>query len=230
MNREQNSGNKVLRPAEAAQRAGRHPGLRGTSAKVLHLLALLVTLGFGTALLGATTSVPAQSQQTQKQPLGGDFELTDTEGKAFRLAAQRGKIVLIYFGYTGCPDACPTDMLLFRDALSRLGSRKDSVLPIFISVDPARDTPEHLAAYAKAFSPAIRALTGSERQLRRVAKAYGSYFNYVNRTPGSTTYTVDHSVNMYVVNGTGKLVSVIPFGTPVDDVVRRIEQMLDKPG
>ena len=61
-----------------------------------------------------------------------------------------------------------------RDVLSRLGSRKDSVLPVFISVDPARDTPEHLAAYAKAFSPAIRALTGSERQLRRVAKAYGA--------------------------------------------------------
>jgi len=165
-----------------------------------------------------------------RQALGGDFELTDTEGKAFRLAAQRGKIVLIYFGYTGCPDACPTDMLLFRDVLSRLGSRKDSVLPVFISVDPARDTPEHLAAYANAFSPAIRALTGSERQLRRMAKAYGAHFNYVNRTPSSTTYTVDHSVNMYVVNRAGKLVSVIPFGTPVDDVVRRIERMLDKPG
>lgn len=162
--------------------------------------------------------------------LGGDFELTDTEGKAFRLATQRGKIVLIYFGYTGCPDACPTDMLLFRDVLSRLGNRKGSVLPVFISVDPARDTPEHLAAYANAFSPAIRALTGSERQLRRVAKAYGAHFNYVNRTPGSTTYTVDHSVSMYVVNGAGKLVSAIPFGTPADEVVRRIERMLEKPG
>lgn len=171
-----------------------------------------------------------QAVKPVKQALGGDFELADTEGKAFRLVAQRGNIVLIYFGYTGCPDACPTDMLLFRDLLSRLGSRKDSVLPVFISVDPTRDTPEHLAAYAKAFSPAIRAVTGSERQLRRVAKAYGAHFNYVNRTPGSTTYTVDHSVNMYVVNGAGKLVSVIPFGTPVGDVVRRIERMLENPG
>jgi cytochrome oxidase Cu insertion factor (SCO1/SenC/PrrC family) len=79
------------------------------------------------------------SQQKKSTALGGDFELLDTDGRAFKLSSQRGKIVLIYFGYTGCPDACSTDLLLFRDVLSRLGSRKESVRPIFISVDPARD-------------------------------------------------------------------------------------------
>lgn len=186
-------------------------------------------------LLLVATTVRAHSQthetsRQETQALGGDFELVDTNGRAFKLSSLRGKIVLIYFGYTGCPDACPTDLLLFRDVLTRLGNRKASVQPIFISVDPARDKPEHLAAYSSAFSPAIRALTGSERKLRQVAKAYGSHFNYVGRTPGSTTYTVDHSVNIYVVNGEGKLVSVIPFGTPVEEVVRRIEGMLDKSG
>lgn len=176
------------------------------------------------------TSAPALAQQKKDTPLGGDFELLDTDGRKFRLNSQRGKVVLIYFGYTNCPDACPTDLLLFREVLSRLGNRKALVQPVFISVDPARDTPEYLAAYTNAFSPAIRAVTGSEWQLRRVAKAYGSYFSYVGRTPGSTTYSVDHSVNIYVVNGKGRLVSVIPFGTPIDDVVRRIERILDKPG
>lgn len=172
----------------------------------------------------------AQTLPQKGQALGGDFELVDTNGQAFKLSSLRGKVVLIYFGYTGCPDACPTDLMLFRDVLARLGSRKELVQPIFISVDPGRDTPRQLAAYASSFSPAILALTGSEQKLRRVAKAYGSHFDYVGRTPGSTTYSVDHSVNIYVVNGQGKLVSVIPYGTPIDEVVRRIEGLLDNSG
>jgi len=194
-------------------------------------LARMICMGM---LLIASTAMyaKAESHKLPQKPraLGGDFELVDTNGQSFNLASLRGKVVLIYFGYTGCPDACPTDLLLFRDVLARLGSRKDKVQPIFISVDPARDTPTQLAAYAGTFSTAILALTGSERKLRQVAKAYGSYFDYVGRKPGSTTYTVDHSVNIYVVNGRGKLVSVIPYGTPLEEVVRRIGGMLDQSG
>ena len=223
MGQTQSTGNAVLRQAVT-----QFVGVK----RVLIALGLLIC---GVALLLAAPTVRAHSQthETARQEtraLGGDFELVDTNGQAFKLGSLRGKIVLIYFGYTGCPDACPTDLMLFRDVLARLGSRKDQVQPIFISVDPARDTPRHLAAYASTFSPAILALTGSERKLRQVAKAYGSHFDYVGRTPGSTTYTVDHSVNIYVVNGQGKLVSVIPYGTPVQEVVRRIEGMLDKSG
>lgn len=191
------------------------------------LLASLVWLIAGTLLVTVTTATPALSQQKSGKPLGGDFQLLDTEGRAFKLNSLRGKIVLIYFGYTGCPDACPTDLLLYRDVLARLGSRQSSVQPIFISVDPTRDTPQHLAEYTKAFSPAIKALTGDEAQLRRIAKAYGAHFDYVGRTLGSTTYTVDHSVNIYVVDGRGRLVSLIPFGTPAAEVVRRLEGMLN---
>lgn len=210
---------------------GRARIIAGVS-RLLPLLALTICMSillFGVPTVHAHSKAHEASRQ-EVRGLGGEFELIDTDGRAFKLSSLRGKIVLIYFGYTGCPDACPTDLLLFRDLLERLGSRNESVQPIFISVDPARDTPKHLAAYASAFSPAIRALTGSERKLRQVAKAYGSYFNYVGRTPGSTTYTVDHSVNIYVVNGGGKLVGVIPFGTPLDEVVQRITGMLDKSG
>ncbi len=195
---------------------------------------LILTISMSILLFGVPTahahSPTHQASRQEARGLGGEFELIDTDGRAFKLSSLRGKIVLIYFGYTGCSDACPTDLLLFRDLLERLGNRKHSVQPIFISVDPARDTPKHLATYTSAFSPAIRALTGSERKLRQVAKAYGSYINFVGRTPGSTTYTVDHSLNIYVVDGEGKLVSVIPFGTPLDEVVRRIAGMLDKSG
>lgn len=189
----------------------------------------LLALYFSVALpLGAAWAGTNSPTKTARQ-LGGEFELLDTDGKPFKLGSLRGKVVLIYFGYTGCPDACPTDMILFRDLLERLSSKSGQVQPLFISVDPLRDTPEQLNAYTAAFSPAIRALSGSERKLRQVAKAYGSHFTYVGRAPGSTVYTVDHSVNIYVVNRQGKLVGVIPFGTPLDDVVRRIEGILDKP-
>lgn len=226
MRRNQLASTDIPQPS-APERFARHTSASPRAWR----MPLSVILQFcGAVLLCAMTSVPAAAQQKNDTALGGDFELLDTDGRKFKLSSQRGKIVLIYFGYTSCPDACPTDLLLFRDVLSRLGSRKALVQPIFISVDPARDKPEYLASYTNVFSPAILALTGSERQLRRVAKAYGSYFSYVARSPGSTTYSVDHSVNIYVVDAKGSLVSVIPFGTPVDDVVRRIEGILDKPG
>ena len=219
----------------SSSRAGSSPVRSSFVASVTRILALLApTISMSVLLLGVPTvhalSQTHEASRQETRALGGEFELVDTDGRAFKLSSLRGKIVLIYFGYTGCPDACPTDLLLFREVLERLGNRKESVQPIFISVDPARDTPKHLAAYASAFSPAIRALTGSERELRQVAKAYGSYFNYIGRTPDSTTYTVDHSVNIYVVDGGGKLVGVIPFGTPLDVVVRRIKGLLDKSG
>lgn len=209
----------------------RNPPLRaalpGTRFRAGRLLLVLLALIFGVALPGVESSALASQKATKT--LGGDFELLDTEGKAFKLSSLRGKVVLVYFGYTGCPDACPTDMMLFKDVLERLGGRREMVQPLFISVDPGRDKPEHLVAYVDAFSPAIRALTGTERNLRKVAKAYGAHFSYVGRTPNSTTYTVDHSVSVYVVNRKGRLVGAIPFGTPLDEVIRRIEGVLDQP-
>lgn len=157
---------------------------------------------------------------------GGDFELDDARGGRFRLSAQRGKAVLIYFGYTGCPDACPTELLVFRDLLAQLGPRARRLVPVFISVDPARDAPRQLADYAAAFSPRIVPLSGKESGLRKVARAYGAHFRYVDRKPGSANYGVDHTTSLFLVDPQGKLVGVIPFGTPPAEVRRRVEAVL----
>ena len=182
------------------------------------------------ALLALVAPVRASSATLAKggqgAALGGEIVLMETNGKAFRLSSQRGKVVLIYFGYTSCPDVCPTDMLQFRDVLSLLGERAKRVQPVFISLDPERDTPQHLADYAAAFSPAILPLTGSEAQLHRVAKTYGTQFHYIGRTVGSKSYTVDHTANLYVVDATGKLVRIIPYGTPTVDLVRAITPLI----
>lgn len=178
--------------------------------------------------LAAAAHAPAAPVTTRQQSaFGGDFALKDTLGNAFRLSSQRGKVVLIYFGYTSCPDVCPTDMQQFHDILARLGEKSGRVLPIFISLDPGRDTPQRLAEYAAAFSPAILPLTGSEAELRRVAKAYGTHFIYIGRSARSTTYTVDHSANLYVVDTAGKLVRIVPYGTPTADVVKVIAPLIE---
>lgn len=173
----------------------------------------------------AQASTPNSARQ--QAALGGDFVLKDTRGNTFRLDSQRGKLVLIYFGYTGCPDVCPTDLLQLRDVVSLLGERAARVLPVFISLDPARDTAQQLADYAAAFSPAIVPLTGSEAQLRRIAKAYGAHFRYIGRTPGSANYTVDHPANLYVVDTAGKLARIVPYGTPTAEVLKAIAPLLE---
>ncbi len=175
---------------------------------------------------GPAAGAEQHAVSARASPLGGDFDLPDAHGKVFRLADQRGKVVLIYFGYTGCPDACPTDLLLYRDLLTSLGERREKLRTVFVSVDPARDTPRQLLEYARSFSPEIIALTGSEKQLRRVARAYGAHFRYVGRERDASNYTVDHSVSIYMVDPHGRLVGVIPFGTPLAEVQRRVEAVI----
>lgn len=174
----------------------------------------------------AAAHAPRVGSAQAKPALGGDFELQDARGGTFRLEAQRGRLVLIYFGYTSCPDVCPSDLLQFREILASLGEKRDRVLTIFISLDPARDTPQRLAEYAATFSPAILPLTGSESQLRRVVKAYGSNFSYIGRG-ASTAYTVDHPANLYVVDGAGRLARILPYGTPTAEVIKAITPILE---
>lgn len=156
--------------------------------------------------------------------LGGDFTLRDTKGNAVSLASLRGKVALIYFGFTYCPEMCPTELLQFRQLLAKLPPEKrNRVQPIFISVDPKRDTPDVLEPYVRHFGEGILALTGSEAELRQVANQYNAHFRYV---PTGSSYTVDHTVNTYVVDTAGKLVRVVPYGTPVAEMEKYVASLL----
>ena len=147
--------------------------------------------------LAAGAHAPRAEATPAKLALGGDFELQDARSGSFRLAAQRGRVVLIYFGYMSCPDVCPTDLQQFKEILAALGGKQDRVRTAFVSLDPGRDTSPLLAEHVGAFSPAIAPLTGSEAQLRRMVKAYGPHFRYVGRSKGATAYTVDHPAHLY---------------------------------
>lgn len=153
--------------------------------------------------------------------VGGPFTLTDTRGQQRSLAEFRGQIVLLYFGYTQCPDACPADLAQVADALTRLGEAGKAVQPIFITLDPDRDTAAILRAYAAAFHPRLIALRGTAAETRAVAESYKVAFRRV-AIDGSSGYVVDHSTFTFVIDREGKYVAFFPPGTPA----ARMEVML----
>jgi cytochrome oxidase Cu insertion factor (SCO1/SenC/PrrC family) len=148
-----------------------------------------------------------------KAAIGAPFTLADPSGARVSLAAFRGKVVLLYFGFTYCPDVCPTDLYAIAQAMRSLGKAGDQVQPIFITLDPSRDTRELLRGYVAAFHPSFVALTGSEDEIRRVATAYKVFFEKVT-PPGSKTYFIDHSAFTFLLDRHGKYVLFFPPGTP----------------
>lgn len=142
-----------------------------------------------------------QTIEIAKVELGGPFTLTDQNGAMRNDAEFRGKYMLVFFGYTFCPDVCPTTLSVMGAALDKMGAAADRIVPIFISVDPARDTPDVLKAYLSAFGARFVGLTGSETDIAATAKAYRVYVQ-ANKDQGEN-YTVDHSGVVYLMDRSG---------------------------
>jgi protein SCO1/2 len=145
--------------------------------------------------------------------VGSDFSLRDAQGRQRSLADFRGKVVLVYFGYTFCPDVCPTDLLQIARALRSLGKAEAEVVPIFITLDPERDTPRLVGQYVKAFHPRIVGLRGSQAETRRVARAFKVYYERAT-PPGSSGYVINHAAFTFVLDRDGRYLSYLPPGTP----------------
>ncbi|MFP4601662.1 MAG: SCO family protein, partial [Halochromatium sp.] len=161
-------------------------------------------------------------------PTGGDFELTSARG-ALKLSDLRGKVVLLYFGYAACPDICPTNLAIIALALRELTpAERDRVQVVFASVDPARDTPERLAEYAGYFHPDIIGVTGSDADLRRVAKQYGAAYRRTETSDSAMGYVVDHSAYSYVIDASGALVQVLDHATPAPEIVATLRRYLNE--
>jgi protein SCO1 len=178
------------------------------------------------AALVALMLIPAAPQITKSMTgaIGGPFTLTATDGRTVTDQTYRGKWLLIYFGYTSCPDACPTALNDMGVALDRLGPDAAAVQPIFITVDPKRDTRDALAEYLKPFDPHIVALTGTEDQIAAVVR---EYHIYVAAHPESGhDYTVDHSSFFYLVNPDGKFVNVLRGDLSGDELAGRLRDLM----
>jgi cytochrome oxidase Cu insertion factor (SCO1/SenC/PrrC family) len=157
--------------------------------------------------------------------VGGPFALKDQNGVPRRDTDFRGKVMLVYFGYTYCPDACPTTLQAISTTLDLLGDQATKVQPIFISVDPARDTEEQLRAFAANFHPGILYLTGPPVELK---KAESEYHVYVAKVPqsGSDDYLIDHSSIIYVMGRDGRFLGQMPTGLPPKVMAATIKRYL----
>ena len=142
-----------------------------------------------------------QTISMDKVELGGPFTLTDQNGQKRSDSEFRGKYMLVFFGYTFCPDVCPTTLAVMAAALDKMGSGADRIVPIFISVDPERDKPDVLKAYLSAFGPRIVGLTGTEEEIAATAKAYRVYVQ--SHKDEGANYTVDHSGVVYLMDKSG---------------------------
>jgi len=158
-------------------------------------------------------------------PIGAPFTLSDPAGRRVSLADFRGKLVLLYFGFASCPDVCPTDLAIIGEALRRMGLAADQVQPLFVTLDPARDTPSVLREYTAAFHPRFVALTGSEEDVRRVATSFKVFFEKVT-LPGAKTYTIDHTAYTFLLDREGKFVILFPPGTPAERMVEMLSELL----
>ncbi|MCX6030583.1 MAG: SCO family protein [Chloroflexi bacterium] len=154
-----------------------------------------------------------------------DFTLTASGGKAVKLSDFRGKLVVLYFGYTYCPDVCPTTLGDLARALNKLGQRADGVQVVMVTVDPARDTPEHLADYVSHFDPTFVGLSGTADQIAVAAAGFGIYYQKHEGT-AATGYLVDHTATISVLDKEGHVRLVWPFGTPSEDMAADLGQML----
>lgn len=149
--------------------------------------------------------------------IGGPFALEDTTGKPVTDASFHGKWLLIYFGYTFCPDVCPTELQTVANALDLLGPVADQVAPVFVTVDPARDTPAALGEYVKMFSPRLVGLTGSAAQIADIERAYRVYAERVD-SKSTTDYLMNHSSFIYLMDPAGHFSTLFRQGSSAQDI------------
>ena len=155
---------------------------------------------------GADMPTPSAGgvQLPQGLTLGGPFTLTDHTGREVTERDFAGRFMLIYFGFTYCPDVCPTELGIMANALEILGPAAERITPIMITIDPERDTPALMADYVSRFHPRIVGLSGTTQQISQVARAYRVYYNRV-RPPGAGDYLMDHSSFTYLVGPDGRV-------------------------
>ncbi len=192
---------------------------------IFALLVLVIALIIGTGALWFTRGAggPIGSGEAL---VGGPFSLTNQDGKRVTDQDFRGKYMLIFFGYTYCPDVCPGELQVMSAALDKLGAEGDKIQPIFVSIDPARDTPETLKVYVSNFHPRLVGLTGSDADIAAVARAYRVYYAKAKGTENSSDYLMDHSTILYLMGPDGKFVKHFTFGTGVDGLVDGLREVI----
>lgn len=171
------------------------------------------------------TPTPLPGTRLDPPKVLGDFTLTGHTGEPFTLSSLQGKVAVLYFGYTSCPDICPTTLASYKQTKAALGDDAAQVDFVFISVDPERDTPTRLANYITAFDPDFIGATGDDTALRTVARDFGVFYQRVDYE-NDKNYLVDHTASSFIVGPDGNLHAVTPYGTDPQIVAQYIRDIL----
>lgn len=189
----------------------------------------LASLGLGALLiLSACQGKPAERPPLDGAAIGGPFRLIDQDGKPFSSDQLAGKYRILYFGYTFCPDACPTDMAVLGKAMRTLDAKDPAksakIQPIFVTVDPARDKPAILKQFVRAFYPRLIGLTGTDAQIADVAKEYAISYRKEPAPAGTSGYLMDHPRVAFLFGPDGKPIEMLPVDASADAVVAELEK------
>jgi cytochrome oxidase Cu insertion factor (SCO1/SenC/PrrC family) len=197
-------------------------------------VAALIAGGAVAATLAPPTYAPSVDSgrvaTTGKALVGGPFQLTDTTGRSVSEADFKGRYTLVFFGYTFCPDVCPSGLQVLSAALDQLGTAGAAITPVFITIDPARDTTGKMGAYLKSFHPRFVGLTGSPEAIAGVLKAYRVYARKATDDRDGANYTMDHSSIAYLMGPDGQLVAFAPEVTKPDVIADFLRKGLANKG
>jgi protein SCO1/2 len=198
-------------------------------------IAMLVAAGLAIGALAAVAVIPGVAERIfstggGRAPgqalVGGPFSLIDQNGRRVTDQDYRGKLMLIFFGFTHCPDVCPTSLQLIAGALDKLGAKAQRVVPVFVTVDPERDTPEVMKDYVATFDPRIMGLTGTPDEVQTAVKAYRVYARKVPDESSPGQYTMDHTAILYLMGPDGRFITHFTHGSSVEAMTAAIEKAL----
>ena len=178
--------------------------------------AVLAACGLGLLL------IPRGAPEPGPAAVGGPFTLTSDKGTRVKSSDFDGTYRLIYFGYTYCPDVCPTELSRMASVLERLGAKADRIQPLFITVDPERDTPDVLRAYVKHFGPRLVGLTGTPEELKPVLSAFRVYSRKQEQAGSAVGYLMDHSSVLYLMGTEGEFITFFTADDAVEDIAERL--------
>lgn len=197
------------------------------------LIAGWLVIGVGLGLLLLRSGMLDSALPTRKpvgsmgEPaIGGRFTLTDHNGRRVTEKDFSGRYMLVFFGFTFCPDICPTALQVSAAALDKIGARADRITPLFISVDPERDTPEQLKSYVASFHPRLVGLTGSREEVAAAARTYRAYWRKVTDDKSAMGYAVDHSSIVYLMGPDGRFITHFTHATSVEAMAAGIARHL----
>lgn len=187
-------------------------------------LAIVAVLSLGVMAFVQVRQAPTATVAAVE--IGGPFQLIDTAGRPVTEKALIGKPTAVFFGFTYCPEVCPTTLTEISAALNALGRDADRLNVVFVSVDPERDTPEQMKTYLANFDPRIQGFTGTPEAVATTAKAYRVFYKKVPLEGGN--YTVDHSSAVYLFDKKGRFVEPIGYGSPQERVVAQLKKLVSQ--